>query len=132
MSDVKEKKQPIPHYPLTVYFDGECPICRREINFIQRFNRKNRLNFVDFSLSTYSSTAQGLNQCDLGKVIHARWSDGTIIRGVEVFREMWEAIGLSWLAKASRVSLINSLLVRAYAWFAKNRHRLTGRTSGSV
>ena len=114
-------------YPLTVYFDGECPICRREIDLMKVFNRRERLQFIDFSNSSYQPTDQNLSQCDLGRVIHARWSDGTVVTGVEVFREMWEAIGLGFLARISRLSGINTLLVKAYAWFAKNRLRLTGR-----
>jgi predicted DCC family thiol-disulfide oxidoreductase YuxK len=62
-------------YPLTVYFDGECPICRREIDLMKIFNRRERLQFIDFSTSSYRPTDHGLGQCDLGRVIHARWSD---------------------------------------------------------
>lgn len=94
---------------------------------MKRLNRRQRLGFIDFSTSVYRPTDHGLNQCELGEVIHARWSDGTIITGVEVFREMWEAIGLGFLARLSRWPLINTLVVRAYAWFAKNRLWLTGR-----
>jgi len=114
-------------YPLTVYFDADCPICRREIDLMKIFNRRNHLEFIDFSASSYLPAEHGLSPCDLGKVIHARWSDGTIITGVEVFREMWEAIGLGFLARFARRPTINKLLVKAYTWFARNRLRLTGR-----
>ena len=114
-------------YPLTVYFDGECPICRREINLMKMANRKKHLAFVDFSTSSYLPSDHGLNQCDLGKVIHARWADGTLITGVEIFREMWEAIGFGFLSRLTRRPAVNKVLVRAYAWFAKNRLKLTGR-----
>ncbi|MDH5700729.1 MAG: DUF393 domain-containing protein [Nitrospirota bacterium] len=124
---VQSRSHPAKPYPLTVYFDGDCPICRREIDLMKFLNQRQRLVFIDFSTSAYRPTDHGLNQCDLGSVIHARWSDGTIITGVEVFREMWEAIGLGFLARCSRWPLINGLLVKAYAWFAKNRLRLTGR-----
>lgn len=115
-------------YPLNVYFDGDCPICRREIDLMKMLNRKERLQFIDFATPAYRPTDHGLNQCDLGRVIHARWSDETIITGVEVFREMWEAVGLGFLSRLSRQPMINRILVKAYTWFAKNRLRLTRRT----
>jgi predicted DCC family thiol-disulfide oxidoreductase YuxK len=90
-------------------------------------DRRERLQFIDFSTSSYRPTDHGLNQCDLGRVIHARWSDGSLISGVEVFREMWEAIGLAFLARFTRLSIINNLLIKAYAWFAKNRLWFTRR-----
>ena len=114
-------------YPLTVYFDGECPICRREIDLMKILNRGERLQCIDFSTLSYRPTDHGLNQFDLGRVIHARWSDGTLISGVEVFRETWEAIGLGFLARISRRPMLNKLLVKAYAWFARNRLWLTRR-----
>ncbi|MGD9851786.1 MAG: thiol-disulfide oxidoreductase DCC family protein [Nitrospirales bacterium] len=114
-------------YPLTVYFDGECPICRREIEVIKFFNRQDRLQFIDFSSSSYRSADHGLNQCDLARVIHARWSDGSLMAGVEVFSAMWEAVGFGLLARFARRPTINKLLSRAYDWFARNRLRLTGR-----
>jgi predicted DCC family thiol-disulfide oxidoreductase YuxK len=40
---------------------------------------------------------------------------------------MWEAVGLNLLARVARRPGINALLVKAYAWFARNRLRLTGR-----
>lgn len=114
-------------FPLTVYFDGECPICRREIDLMKLFNRRGRLQFIDFSTSSYHPAYHGLNPCDLAKVIHARWADGTIITGVEVFSEMWEAIGLRFVARLSRRPRINTLLIKAYSWFARNRLWLTGK-----
>ncbi len=125
--DVKAVSYIVKPYPLTVYFDGECPICRREIDLMKLVNRKERLQFIDFSVSSYHSLDHELSTCDLGKVIHARWSDGTIITGVEVFREMWEAIGLGFLARFAGRPTINKLLVRAYTWFARNRLWLTRR-----
>jgi predicted DCC family thiol-disulfide oxidoreductase YuxK len=114
-------------YPLTVYFDGDCPICRREIDLMNIFNRKKHLAFIDFSASSYLPAEYGLSPCKLGQVIHARWADGTLITGIEVFREMWEAIGLRALARLARRPTINKILVRVYDWFARNRLRLTGR-----
>ena len=36
-------------YPLTVFFDGACPICAREIAVMKRLDRHGRLFFCDFS-----------------------------------------------------------------------------------
>ena len=90
-------------------------------------NRKEHLQFIDFADPSYRSADHGLDQCELAKVIHARWSDGTVITGVEVFREMWKVVGFGFLARFSRLPMINKMFVKAYAWFARNRLRLTGR-----
>jgi len=115
-------------YPLTVFFDGACPICAREIALMKRLDRRRQLDFCDFSAQEYDVASRGFSTEDLGTVIHARWADGSVITGVEVFRAMWEAVGLGFLATLSRLSLVEPLVLNAYAWFARNRLGLTGRS----
>ncbi len=114
-------------YPLTVFFDGACPICAREIAIMKRLDRKQQLTFCDFSLPEYDERLTGFSPVELGRVIHAQWADGRVIRGVEVFQAMWEAVGLGMLTKLSRVWFVEPFLYKAYAWFAQNRLWLTGR-----
>lgn len=114
-------------YPLTVFFDGACPICAREIALMKRLDRRRQLEFCDFSNQEYDAASSGFAAADLGTVILARWADGSVITGVEVFRAMWEAVGLGVLARLSRLSLVEPLVLRAYAWFARNRLQLTDR-----
>ena len=94
---------------------------------MKRLDRRRQLEFCDFSSEEYHAASSGLSAEDLGTVMHARWADGSIITGVEVFRAMWEAVGLGALARLSRLSLVEPLVLKAYAWFARNRLRLTGR-----
>lgn len=122
-------------YPLTVFFDGACPICDREIALMKRLDRRRRLVCCDFSRPDFDTASINISTAELGRVIHARWADGSVITGVEVFRAMWDAVGLGFLARLSRLSLVEPLVLRAYAWFARNRLRLTGRShacSGDV
>lgn len=114
-------------YPLTVFFDGACAICDREIALMRRLDRRGRLSFFDFSQPDFAPTSINISPTELGRIIHARWGDGTVITGVDVFRAMWEAVGLGFLARLSRLSFVEPLVLNAYAWFARNRLRLTGR-----
>ena len=59
--------------------------------------------------------------------IQARTADGAFIDGVEVFRRMYAAVGLSFVVALTRLPGITQLLDASYRWFAKNRLRLTGR-----
>jgi predicted DCC family thiol-disulfide oxidoreductase YuxK len=95
---------------------------------MRRLNKRRLLTFCDFSRPDYDPTSMDIPPAELGRIIHARWGDGTIITGVDVFRAMWEAVGLGFLARLTRLSLVEPLVVRAYAWFARNRLRLTGRS----
>jgi len=63
--------------------------------------------------------------------IHGRLADGTWLRGVDVFRRLYAAIGFGPLVFLSRLPLISQVLEWGYAMFARNRLRLTGRCSAN-
>ncbi|MBA5875647.1 MAG: DUF393 domain-containing protein [Nitrospira sp. CR1.2] len=118
-------------YPLTVFYDGACPLCAREMALMKRLDRNHRLNLCGFSALGYEAESTGLDPARLGAVLHAQWEDGTIMTGVEAFRAIWQAVGLGILVRLSRLPVIDPLLIRAYAWFAQNRLWLTGRNGCS-
>jgi predicted DCC family thiol-disulfide oxidoreductase YuxK len=59
--------------------------------------------------------------------IHGRLPDGSLVRGVEVFRRLYGAVGFRRLVRLSRAPGVRHVLDLAYALFARNRLRLTGR-----
>ena len=59
--------------------------------------------------------------------IHGRLPDGSWIRGVEVFRRLYAAVGFGPLVSLTRLPVISQLLDWGYSIFARNRFRLTGR-----
>jgi len=113
--------------PLEVFFDGDCPLCTKEIAFVRRLDKKSRVLFTDIASPGFDAASIGRTQDDLMARIQARTADGTFIDGVEVFRQMYAAVGLSPLVTLTRLPGITQLLDAGYQWFAKNRLRLTGR-----
>ncbi len=112
---------------LEVFFDGDCPLCTKEITFVRRLDRKQRVLFTDIAAPGFDAASIGRTQEDLMARIQARTTDGSFIDGVEVFRRMYAAVGLSPLVALTRLPGITQLLDVGYRWFAKNRLRLTGR-----
>ena len=39
---------------LTIFFDGGCPLCKREVDFLQSRNQKGYLSFIDINSSDFS------------------------------------------------------------------------------
>ncbi|MDD2943092.1 MAG: DUF393 domain-containing protein [bacterium] len=113
------------HSPLTVYFDGACPLCRREISWLRTFNSPS-LNFIDISTKDFLPPAN-LSQEALMRQIHAIEESGLLYTGIEVFRQIYSRIGLGWLVAPTAWPGLKWLFDRAYTWFAKNRLRITGR-----
>ena len=112
-----------------VFFDGECPLCAREISMLRRLDQRQRIRFTDIASPRFDAAQLGSTRAELMRRIHARLPDGTMIEGVEVFRRLYAAVGFGTLVRLTRVPGIVQLLDVGYALFAKHRLRLTGRCS---
>ena len=116
-----------PGRQVEVFYDGECPLCMREIRMLMRKDRAQRIQFTDIAAPGFDAAALGTDQATLMARIHGRQADGTWIEGVEVFRQLYAAIGFRRLVAVTRLPGLSHLLRLGYHLFAKNRLRLTGR-----
>lgn len=117
---------------IEVFYDGDCPLCRREIRMLQRLDRHGHIGFVDIAAPAFDPESVGLSWQTLMNRIHGRLPDGTVIEGVEVFRRLYAAVGFRRLVAITRWVGISHLLEAAYGMFAKHRLRLTGRCTSAV
>lgn len=115
-----------------VFFDGECPLCAKEVAFVRRLDRGARVRFTDIAAPDFDAGAIGRTQADLMARIQGRLPDGTFVEGVEVFRRMYSATAFAPLVVLTRLPGISHLLDASYRWFAKNRLRLTGRCDSNA
>ena len=113
---------------LTLLFDGGCPLCVREVRFLERRDRVRRIRFVDIDAANYNPADHGgIGYREAMGRIHAIAADGTVLRDVAVFREAYRLIGLGWLYAPTRWPLIGAVVDRIYAIWAARRLQLTGR-----
>ena len=110
-----------------VFFDGECPLCTQEISVLRWMDRKENVLFTDISAPEFDATSMGLSQEEFMSSIRGRDCEGQWYEGVEVFRKLYEAVGLTWIVFPTRLPGISHLLDAGYSVFARNRLRLTGR-----
>lgn len=116
-------------YEIEVFYDGGCPLCRREINMLRRADNSNRIRFTDIDDENFNAESVGKSYEQLMAQIHGRLSDGTWVTGVETFRRLYSAIGFRTLVGLSRIPGVSHFLNLVYSVFAKKRLAITGRCS---
>ena len=115
-------------HEVEVFFDGDCPLCVREIDMLRRLDSaRGRVMFTDIAAPDFDAAGLGLDFATLMARIHGRLPDGTWIEGVEVFRRLYAAVGFRWLVPVTRVPGVSHALELGYQVFAKNRLKWTGR-----
>lgn len=107
---------------LTIYYDGECPLCLAEIHFLKNRNTLGLLEFVDVAAPQYDESAHQLT-CKLAlATMQGRLGDGTQLEGIPVFAEAYKRANLPKLAWLFSRSWLKPFLNASYYVFAKYRH----------
>ncbi len=114
-------------WDLEVFYDGDCPLCRREVNWVRGRDRQRRIRWIDIADPAFDAGRLGTTQEALMSQLHGRLPNGRWLTGVEVFRRMYQAAGFGWLVAITRLPGLSHALGAAYRLFARNRLRLTGR-----
>ncbi|CAM4680834.1 unnamed protein product [Leuciscus chuanchicus] len=91
-----------------VLYDGECPICVKEISFLQfvQRNRAEKVDFVDISLPEYDGTKYGVSYEIAMEEMTVIDTNNKIHRGVPAFTVMYSAVGLGWLGRHTFLSYL--------------------------
>jgi predicted DCC family thiol-disulfide oxidoreductase YuxK len=104
-----------------VWYDGACPLCRREIALMRRLDAAHAITFVNVA-SEDASCPQ--DRGELLSRFHAS-EDGQILSGAAAFAAMWRAIPrLRPIGLAARNPLVLVVLERLYRLFLRIRPRL--------
>tara|TARA_B100000579_G_C22701778_1_gene790128 strand:- start:232 stop:633 length:402 start_codon:yes stop_codon:yes gene_type:complete len=115
---------------LIIFFDGGCPLCQREIDFLQSRNKEEKLKFIDINSSDLSfETEFGITYKEAMERIHALKSDGSIIKDIKVFQEAYNLVGLGWVYAPTKLPIIDKLIEKIYRVWAKYRLKITFRPS---
>ena len=120
---------------LTILYDGGCPLCVREVRFLEQRDRRihpsaARLAFVDIDAAGYDPAAHGgVSYREAMGRIHALEPTGAVLKDVAVFRRAYQLIGLGWLYAPTAWPLLAPLVNALYAIWASARLRITGRPS---
>ena len=115
---------------LTIFFDGGCPLCKREVDFLQSKNQKGSLRFIDINTSDFSSDLKyGITYKQAMDRIHAMKSDGSVIKDIKVFQEAYSLIGLGWIYAPTKLPILDKFIEFIYGLWAKYRLKITFRPS---
>jgi predicted DCC family thiol-disulfide oxidoreductase YuxK len=114
-------KKPAP--PLTVYYDGSCPLCRREIGFYRRRVPDDAIEWIDVSAPV--ELGEGLSCTTAMARFHVREANGRLHSGGIAFATLWRHVpGWRWLGRIGSRRPLSWLLELGYRVFLPLRPKL--------
>ncbi len=113
---------------LTLYYDGLCPLCSREIAYYrQRAGGDPGVRFVDITDPAFNALEHGLDPSAVHRRMHVKVG-GEVRQGVDAFVAIWGRVpGFGWLARLAKWPGVRASLRLAYAGFARVRPLLPRR-----
>lgn len=112
-------------YPLEIFYDAQCPICRWEVDLLRRRSANGQLRFTPIEEARFAPGSPAPSREQMFARLHARRADGVLINGTDVFRAAYRVAGLGYLARASELPLLRPATDAAYRLFARHRHTLS-------
>lgn len=102
----------------TIYFDGACPLCAKEIATYQNWRGGNQIEWIDASSCTEQELGTQLERSQALAKLHARDANGLLVSGAAAFVTLWSQLpALRWLTPLLRQAWMIRFLDSLYLAF---------------
>ena len=112
---------------LRIYYDGLCPLCLREMQHLQRIDHAQRLDLQDINAADFTERFPHIDPVQADRILHGELSDGRLLYGLDVTVLAWRLVGRGRWVSFLRWPLVRPVADRVYLFFARHRHRISGR-----
>ncbi len=109
---------------ITVFYDGKCGLCSKEIAHYKRVAPQGIFIWQDITIDASALEALGISYADGLKLLHAIDGKGTIHIGVDAFLLIWQQLP-RWriMGMLVKMPLIKPLVHKIYDLFAQWRFK---------
>lgn len=118
---------------ISVFYDGQCGLCSREINYYRRIAPPGVFDWVDLTRTPARFESLGL-RVDTGlRILHVQDAQQRLHAGVDAFIVIWRALPYwRWLAPIVALPPLRWIAAKAYRLFADWRFKHMGYGSCKI
>jgi predicted DCC family thiol-disulfide oxidoreductase YuxK len=115
---------PFPDGRPVMFYDGGCPICRREVAHYRRLDRAGRVRWHDITADSRPLAGLGVGLREAQARLHALDRQGRLRVGAAAFVAVWRELPYwRWLARLADLPGGVALMDRVYRPYARWRFR---------
>ncbi|GEM75734.1 thiol-disulfide oxidoreductase DCC family protein [Vibrio sagamiensis] len=115
---------------LTIFFDGTCPLCVKEMQSLIRRDQKKQIITVDINSDAFAHYPF-IDKEKANTILHAITCQGELLLGLDAAHKAWQLVGLGWLYAPLRWWFVKPIADWFYVQFANNRYKISFLLTGS-
>ena len=110
---------------LTIFYDGRCALCAKEIKSLKELDRNNRITFADIFAHDFAKNYASVNVEEANRVLHGMKDTGELIYGLDVTVLAWTLVGKGKWVAPLRWPIVKQIADVVYIFFARNREQIS-------
>lgn len=114
---------------LTIFYDGTCPLCAKEMDALRAFDADKQILFVDVHDAHFRTNYSQIDFNEAMRVLHAI-HNGNILKGLDATAAAWRTVGKKPWVQSLRWPVVRWFADITYVLFARNRYRLSWLLTG--
>ena len=118
-----------PPKKVTMYHDGDCPLCNYEVNIMKKLDLTKAIHWVDITKDKAALDEAGISYQQAMDKVHVRDENNMMQTGVRGFILVWKKLPYyrRVVPIIEKVPFLLSIMEFFYSFFAKYRLQLTGK-----
>jgi len=109
---------------LTIFYDGNCPLCTTEMSHLKKYDQEDIIELVDIHQDNFETLYPSINFADAMKILHGTYNDKTLL-GLEVTHRAWTLVGKGFWVAPLNWPLLKTVSHWVYLGLAKYRHQIS-------
>lgn len=109
---------------LTIFYDGNCPLCATEMDHLKKHDTENMISLVDIHQNDFESKYPSVKFTDAMKILHGYYQ-GQLLLGLEVTHRAWTLVGKGFWVAPLNWPVFKTLSHWVYLGLAKYRHTIS-------
>lgn len=114
---------------LTLFYDGHCPLCVKEMTALKKHDNYDVIQLVDIFSEAFLDYPE-VDQASASERLHAYDDKGQLLLGLDVTYHAWRLVGRGHWYAFTRWPVLRPICDWVYLKFARNRYTISGLLTG--
>ncbi|RHW77885.1 thiol-disulfide oxidoreductase DCC family protein [Colwellia sp. RSH04] len=111
---------------LTIFYDGNCPLCYSEMQSLKRHDQNNLIKLVNIHSNDFNTLYPEVSTENAMKILHGVYQNKQLL-GLEVTHRAWTLVGKGFWVAPLNWPVIKTMSHWVYLLVAKYRHPISAR-----